>query len=147
VGRRFEMKGTMKSHKVRIIDDYGHHPTEIAATIDAAKQYWAGKGRVIVAFQPHRYSRTQLCWGQFAGALKGADFVQLMDVYAAGEAPITGIDSPTLAAAMKQQGCPHVEYAGDLQQTAERLKRSLKDGDLLITLGAGSVTQLSGLLL
>ncbi len=147
VARRFELKGEMVKPHVRIIDDYGHHPTEIAATVEAACQHWAGKGRVVVAFQPHRFSRTQSCWGQFAGSLKAADQVFLLDIYAAGEAPLSGIDSQTLARAMKQQGCPQVEHSGDLMQTATRLKTTLKDGDLLITLGAGSITQLGGMLL
>jgi UDP-N-acetylmuramate--alanine ligase len=147
VGRRFEHKGDLVSPQVRIIDDYGHHPTEIAATVDAARQHWAGKGRVIVAFQPHRFSRTQNCWDQFAPSLKSADHVLLMDIYAAGETAMPGIDSQTLAIAMKQQGCPHVEYSGDVAQTVKKLKATLKDGDLLVTLGAGSVTQLAGFLL
>ena len=96
VRRRFEVKGKLKKPDVLIVDDYGHHPTEIAATLAAARSYWT-KGRIVVAFQPHRYSRTQICWDQFGQSLKDADKVYLLDIYAAGEPAIPGITSQELA--------------------------------------------------
>lgn len=146
VGRRFELKGILKNGNVPIIDDYGHHPTEIAATLKAAKQYWS-KGRVVVAFQPHRFSRTQLCWDQFPTALEIADRVFILDIYAAGESPIPGIASQELVSACSPQNSHKFEYAGSLDQASQLLSQELRAGDLLVTLGAGSITQLGPQLL
>ena len=146
VGRRFEFKGEMKSPKATIFDDYGHHPTEIAATLKAARQYW-GKGRIITAFQPHRFSRTKLCWNDFLKCFSDTDELILLDIYSAGEQPLTDIDSKKLSEAIIKAGFKNVHYAGSLDATASYLKSHLKDDDLLITLGAGTVTQLGPLLL
>jgi UDP-N-acetylmuramate--alanine ligase len=96
-GRRFELKGTV--HGIRVIDDYGHHPTEIRVTLDAARRY-AGDGRLLVIFQPHRYSRTQAFMSEFATALSLADNVTLLEVYAASEKPIPGVSSEVISESM-----------------------------------------------
>jgi UDP-N-acetylmuramate--alanine ligase len=145
VGRRFELKGHLHKPAVTIIDDYGHHPTEIMATLQAARSY-RPRQRLVVAFQPHRYSRTEQCWDQFAPSLALADQIYLLDIYAAGETAKPGIDSATLAQAIASSG-KSVVHSGDLKSTAKLLKSGLQDGDLLITLGAGSVTQLGPMLL
>jgi len=141
VRRRFEIKGRLPKHNVTIVDDYGHHPTEIAATLSAARGYW-NNGRVVVAFQPHRYTRTQICWDQFAHALQGADRVYLLDIYPAGEPPIPGITSQALASRIR-----NCEYVGTIDQARKPIEKGLQPGDLLITLGAGNVTQLGPALL
>lgn len=143
VRRRFEKKGEW--HGVTIIDDYGHHPTEMAATMQAARQFWKG-GRIVIAFQPHRFTRTQSCWDQFAASLQTADAVFLLDIYSAGEAPISGIDSNHLYEKMKAT-LKVVQYSGSVENTQTELQKFLKKGDLLITLGAGNITQLGPLLL
>lgn len=137
VRRRFEIKGRLENPDVMVIDDYGHHPTEIAATLAAARLYWPG--RIVVAFQPHRYTRTQLCWDQFSDALKDTDELFLIDIYSAGEPPIAGVSSPELAKMIaKKRACT---YAGTLDEAVDSIRSRLRDGDLLITLGAGSITQ------
>lgn len=136
VRRRFEIKGKLADKDVTVVDDYGHHPTEIAATLNAARAFWP-KGRIVVAFQPHRFSRTQICWAQFAEALKAADKTYLLDIYAAGEPAIPGINSEALSKTINQ-----CEYVGTLESAQAEILKALRAGDLLITLGAGSVTQL-----
>jgi UDP-N-acetylmuramate--alanine ligase len=121
---------------VLVIDDYGHHPTEIAATIAAARLF--GR-RLVVAFQPHRYSRTRDLLPDFAPSLSGADEVVLTDVYAAGEAPIAGISAESLAGTFAPGKCAHVPR----KALCEALARRLRAGDLLLTLGAGDITQVS----
>jgi UDP-N-acetylmuramate--alanine ligase len=134
-GRRFELKATV--HGIRIIDDYGHHPTEIDVTLTAAKGY-AGDGRVIVVFQPHRYSRTQAFMNEFARALSIADEVVLLEIYAASEAPITGITSETIAAQME-----HGRFIPNFLEASDWVIDSAKPGDVIITLGAGDVNSLA----
>jgi UDP-N-acetylmuramate--alanine ligase len=140
VRRRFEVKGRIAASGVTVVDDYGHHPTEIAATLKAARGYWSG--RIVVAFQPHRFTRTQILWHEFAKALAGADEVLLLDIYAAGEPPIAGISSQELAPLLK-----NCSYVGTLDQAHAAVAKALKSGDLLLTLGAGSITQLGSMLL
>lgn len=134
-GRRFELKAT--EHGIRIIDDYGHHPTEIRVTLDAARRY-AGDGRVLVIFQPHRYSRTQAFLDEFAVALDMADDVTLLEIYAASEKPIHGITSKLIAAKM-QRG----HYLPNFVDAADRLIEMAQPGDVIITLGAGDVNSLA----
>jgi UDP-N-acetylmuramate--alanine ligase len=134
-GRRFELKAT--EHGIRIIDDYGHHPTEIRVTLEAARRY-AGDGRVLVIFQPHRYSRTQAFLDEFAAALDLADDVTLLEIYAASEKPIHGITSELIAEKM-QRG----RYLPNFAQAADRLIEMAKPGDVIITLGAGDVNSLA----
>ncbi len=153
VGRRFEDRGRLKQPSVRIIDDYGHHPTEITATLASARQVQKPKERLIVAFQPHRYSRTQMCWDQFEESFKLADVIIMADVYAAGEKELPGIDSQSLVKHCNKGNKTdspknsRFQYGGSLEQCAALLKNILKKDDLLITLGAGSITQLPTLLL
>jgi UDP-N-acetylmuramate--alanine ligase len=134
-GRRFELKATV--HGIRVIDDYGHHPTEIDVTLTAAKRY-AGDGRVLVIFQPHRYSRTQAFMNEFARALSIADEVVLLEIYAASEAPITGITSETIAAQMD-----HGRFIPNFLEASDWVIDNAKPGDVIITLGAGDVNSLA----
>ena len=136
VRRRFENKGSFKG--AQWIDDYAHHPTEVMATLQAARAL--GKNRVIVVFQPHRYSRTQVCWNQFPTAFLGADRVYLCDIYEAGEKPIEGVNSELLAKCINNS-----VYSGSLEATAAVVAKDLNDGDLIISMGAGSITKFSDL--
>ena len=138
--RRFQFKGDAGG--VMLVDDYGHHPTEILATLSAAKNSGGGR-RTVVVFQPHRYSRTQELMEEFALAFNNADVLFLLDIYAASEQPIPGITAEALAANIKRYGHKSVSYIGDIETAAEKVVPQLRKGDLLITLGAGSVTRLS----
>jgi UDP-N-acetylmuramate--alanine ligase len=134
-GRRFELKAT--EHGIRIIDDYGHHPTEIRVTLEAARRY-AGDGRVLVIFQPHRYSRTQAFLDGFASSLDLADDVTLLEIYAASEKPIHGITSELIAAKMERG-----HYLPNFVQASDRIIEMAQPGDVIITLGAGDVNSLA----
>ena len=124
-----------------IVDDYGHHPTEIKATIKAATSL--GFNRVVVCFQPHRYSRTESLLHEFATAFEGADKLYIMDVFAAGEIPIPGVSGKTLARTIADEGQhPDVEFIGSRKELISRVAQDLKEGDLFITMGAGDVTQI-----
>ncbi|MCK4911878.1 MAG: UDP-N-acetylmuramate--L-alanine ligase, partial [Thermodesulfovibrionales bacterium] len=133
IQRRMEFKG--EGHGVRVYDDYGHHPTEITATLEAARGAFSG-GRLIVVFQPHRYSRTQDLMDEFAQSFGSADKVVLLDIYAASEQPIEGVDSKALAAQM-DKGL--VEYATSMQEAVQMVCQKAKQGDMVLTLGAGNV--------
>lgn len=142
VKRRFEIRWhDVKSNRV-VIDDYGHHPTEIHATLMAARKYWPG--RIISVFQPHRYSRTLHCKDGFLSAFAQSDLVLITDIYAAGEEPIPGVDSASLVNEMKTVAHPGQEilYTGDLKSTEEAVLQRFSDGDLVICMGAGSITKL-----
>ena len=143
VGRRFELKGVVSD--VTVVDDYGHHPTEIAATIRAARENF-GK-RVIVFFQPHRYSRTQALADQFGGCFDGADAVFMTDVYAAGEEPIPGVSSDLIAEKVKKSGPIKVFRVDSMEALVEKAIPHLKEGDLVLTLGAGDIYLAGELLL
>ncbi len=143
VGRRFETKG--ESNGVLVVDDYGHHPTEIVATLAAARQL--GRGRVIVCFQPHRYSRTRLLANEFGAAFDAADEVLVTDIYAAGETPIEGVTAETVVGAARSHGHRNVVYAGDLARAEALLREMVRPHDLVLTLGAGDVTRLGPRLL
>ncbi|CAN2204366.1 MurC UDP-N-acetylmuramate-alanine ligase [Candidatus Nanopelagicaceae bacterium] len=134
-GRRFELKAT--EHGIRIIDDYGHHPTEIRVTLEAARRY-AGDGRVLVIFQPHRYSRTQAFLDDFATSLDLADDVTLLEIYAASEKPIHGVTSELIAAKMERG-----HYLPNFVQASDRIIEMAQPGDVIITLGAGDVNSLA----
>jgi UDP-N-acetylmuramate--alanine ligase len=134
-GRRFELVATV--HGIRIVDDYGHHPTEIKVTLDAARRY-AGDGRLLVIFQPHRYSRTQAFLESFATTLDIADDVTLLEIYAASEKPIIGISSELIAAKMKNG-----HFIPNFVSASERVIDMAKPGDVIITLGAGDVNSLA----
>ncbi len=135
VQRRLEVKG--RARQITVVDDYGHHPTEILATLAAARQMW--RGRLIVVFQPHRFTRTKALFDEFTRSFSDADILVLNDIYPASEAPIPGINSAALWAAIKENGHPHVAYMGQAQNTLDFLLTTAKPGDTLITLGAGSV--------
>jgi UDP-N-acetylmuramate--alanine ligase len=134
--RRFQIKGEKAG--VLVVDDYGHHPTEIKATLAAART--SGR-RVVTLFQPHRYSRTRDLADEFARSFYGADLLLISDIYAASEDPIEGITSGALAEQVERFGHRHVEYIGALSGAATRLKEIAKPGDLVLTLGAGNVYQ------
>jgi len=139
VDRRFQLKGRVNG--VTVIDDYGHHPTEIRATLAAARQ--CGFRRIHVIFQPHRYTRTQLLLNDFASAFGDADTVTVLDIYAASEAPIEGISGSLLA---ERVGGKAV-YAASFADAADATARSTQSGDLVLTLGAGNVVQLGPIVL
>ena len=133
--RRFQTKGRV--HDVWVVDDYAHHPTEIAATLKAARE--TKPKRLICAFQPHRYSRTQLLHAEFGQAFRDADLLVLTDVYAAGEAPIEGISGLTILDEVKKQTGQNVEYIEDKCDIAGWLHENVQPGDLVITMGAGDI--------
>ena len=138
-GRRFELKGTVGG--VRVIDDYGHHPTEIKVTLDAARRY-AGGGKVLVIFQPHRYSRTKAFTKEFAESLRIADGTWLLEVYAASEQPITGVTSANIAKLIKG-----AKFEPNFIAVTESIAQVANPGDVIMTLGAGDVSSLGPLIL
>ena len=138
--RRFQFKGEVRG--ISVIDDYGHHPTEILATLSAAKEGSGGR-RTVVVFQPHRYSRTKELMNEFALCFNNADVLFVTDIYAASEQPIEGITAEILTENVKQYGHKNVQYIGDVESAADKVIPFLQEGDLVITLGAGSITRLS----
>ena len=132
--RRFEVRG--EPNGILVVDDYGHHPTEIAAVIDAARQL---QRRTIVAFQPHRYSRTAALMDAFGPALAGAAHIVLTDIYGAGEEPIPGATLEALAAAVRRSVAAPVDVVPPLDEVAGAIARIARPGDLVIVLGAGSI--------
>ncbi len=138
--RRFQFKGEVNG--VTVIDDYGHHPTEISATLSAAKNGSGGR-RTVVVFQPHRFTRTQELMDEFALCFNNADVLYISDIYAASEQPIEGITAEVLTENIKKYGHKNVRYIGGLENAAEKVTEELQAGDLVITLGAGTITRLS----
>ncbi len=134
--RRFQFKG--EESGVLVVDDYGHHPTEIKATLAAAKIGSAGR-RIVVLFQPHRYSRTKDQMEGFAQSFNNADALLVADIYAASEDPIEGVTSEALTEAIKRYGHKNAHHIGSLDKAAEALREQVREGDLVITLGAGPV--------
>jgi len=137
VDRRFQVRG--KERGITVVDDYGHHPTEIRATLDGARQ--CGFRRIHVLFQPHRYTRTFHLIDEFARSFNQADHVFVMDIYAASEPPIEGVSAENLAERIRQFGHRGAEYVGSMDRGVEALARVAREGDLVLTLGAGSVWQ------
>jgi UDP-N-acetylmuramate--alanine ligase len=137
VGRRFDVKGVVNG--VTVIDDYGHHPVEIRATLEAARV--CKFNRSLVLFQPHRYTRTQFLMDEFAGAFHQSDRLFLMDVYAASEKPIEGVTAEALAERARSFGHRSVEYVGSMENGIDAVVEAATNGDLVLTLGAGSVSQ------
>ena len=135
VDRRMQFKGSVAG--IDIYDDYGHHPTEVRAVLQAMREKFP-KRRLVVAFQPHRYTRTELCWMDFLSAFKDADEILLWDIYAAGETPIVEITSQRLAKSMDHTAC---HYLGDLKSEFAQAKKYLRAGDVFLTLGAGDITR------
>jgi UDP-N-acetylmuramate--alanine ligase len=140
VGRRFEVKGVVNN--VTLIDDYGHHPAEIRATLEAARG--CNFSRILVLFQPHRYTRTKHLWDDFCSAFNQADMVVLMDIYAASEPPIPGITGQALADAIRAAGHKNVVFHSSMQQGIEELLRAARPGDAILTIGAGNVSRAPG---
>ncbi|MEP7213716.1 MAG: UDP-N-acetylmuramate--L-alanine ligase [Acidobacteriota bacterium] len=138
--RRFQFKGEVRG--ITIVDDYGHHPTEILATLSAAK-FSSGGRRTVVVFQPHRFSRTQELMDEFALAFNNADVLYVLDIYAASEQPIEGVTAEVLTDNIVRYGHKKARYIGSIDTAAELVAADLREGDLVITLGAGTVTRLS----
>jgi UDP-N-acetylmuramate--alanine ligase len=144
VGRRFQMQGEVEvpGGKVLLVDDYGHHPRELAATLQAAREGWPER-RLVVAFQPHRYTRTRDLFDDFAEVLSQPDVLLLTEVYAAGEPAIAGADGRALARAIRNRGRVDPVFVQKAQDLPQALLDVLKDGDLVLTLGAGDIGALA----
>src|SRR6184192_1140886 len=143
VDRRFQLRGKVAG--IRVIDDYGHHPTEIRATLAAARQ--CGYRKIHVIFQPHRYTRTRDLMDEFATAFSDADSLIVLDIYAASEQPIEGITGEALARRIAQEGNWQTEYASSFDDAVASASASADPGDMILTLGAGSVSQLAPIML
>ena len=144
VGRRFERKGERDG--ILVIDDYGHHPTEIAATLDTLRRVYPNR-RAVVAFQPHRFSRTQALFGELCMAFKDVDKLLLLEIYPASESPIPGVNSQNLAQGIRQISNTDVTCYHDVTELVGALPGILKPGDILLTLGAGNITNAGPLFL
>jgi UDP-N-acetylmuramate--alanine ligase len=137
VQRRFQIKGEVG--EVMVVDDYGHHPAEIKATLAAARDGW--DRRIVAVFQPHRYSRTQALYDDFVTAFYQADHVAIMDIYAASEDPIPGVDAERLATGVTEHGHKSCNFTGSSSATVDHLLSIVRPGDMVITLGAGNIWQ------
>ena len=135
--RRFELK--YSDDDFQVFDDYGHHPTEIAATLDTARKALSGSNRLVVLFQPHRFSRTAALHREFGSAFQNADLVFVAPVYAAGEKPIRGVDSGTIVTSAREAGHPSIVRADSVMVAARAAAAVLREGDLVLTLGAGNI--------
>ncbi len=138
VQRRMQKKGEVSG--ITVVDDYGHHPTEIRATLDAIKDAWPDK-RLVVLFQPHRYSRTEGLFKEFQTCFHRADYLVMTDIYAASEEPIPGVTGESLLAAIKSHGQRHTRFMGNLATMADDIVPFLKENDLVLTLGAGNIVR------
>jgi UDP-N-acetylmuramate--alanine ligase len=143
VDRRFQLRG--RAAGVSVIDDYGHHPTEIRATLAAARQ--CGFRKVHVVFQPHRYTRTRDLIEDFAAAFGDADSLFVLDIYAASEKPIEGISGEALARSIREKGGRSAQYVSSFTNAVSAATAAAEEGDMILTLGAGSVSQLGPLIL
>ncbi|MCX6637793.1 MAG: Mur ligase family protein, partial [Acidobacteria bacterium] len=137
VDRRFQVRGVARG--VTVVDDYGHHPTEIRATLAAARD--CRFRRIHVLFQPHRYTRTQALMDDFAQAFHQADSVLVLDIYAASEPPIEGVTGAALTERIRSFGHRSVEFVGTIERGVQAVVRAAEDGDLVLTQGAGTVSQ------
>lgn len=147
VGRRFEIYGEFQvgnddSLPAMLVDDYGHHPREVGATISAIRQGWPNR-RLVMVYQPHRYTRTRDCFEDFADVLSSVDQLVLLEVYAAGEAPIPGADGRSLSRSIRTRGQVDPIFVEDINAVAEVIKSVVRPGDIVITQGAGSVGSLA----
>jgi UDP-N-acetylmuramate--alanine ligase len=136
IERRFERKGSVGG--IALVDDYGHHPAEIRATLAAAREIHAG--RIVVAFQPHRYTRTRDLWDDFTAAFNDADVLLVSEIYAAGEPKLPGIETAGLVEAIRAHGHRDVQLVRDLDELPERVRQVARPGDLVLTLGAGNIS-------
>ena len=143
IERRFEWKG--EADGVRVVDDYGHHPAEIEATLSAARE--VHDGRLVVVFQPHRYTRTRDLWEDFARCFHRADVLVLTEIYAASEEKLPGVEAELLASAIRDHGHRQVFFEGDLDDALGRVVDEARENDLVLTLGAGSIAGLGARLL
>lgn len=145
IGRRFQVNGEVQTAagSVLLVDDYGHHPREVAATLDAARKAWPGR-RLVLAFQPHRFSRTRDLFEDFVKVLSEADVLLLLEVFAAGEQSQGGDDGRALCRAIRARGQLDPVFVENVDDLAPTLKGVLRDGDVLLTLGAGSIGVASG---
>jgi UDP-N-acetylmuramate--alanine ligase len=140
IGRRFQMNGEigLQGGSVLFVDDYGHHPSEIAATLAAVRSGWPER-RLVTVFQPHRYSRTRDLFDDFAQVLVETDVLLITEVYAAGEEPLAGADGRALCRAIRNRGRVDPVFVENLNDLADVLGGVLQPGDLVLTLGAGSI--------
>jgi UDP-N-acetylmuramate--alanine ligase len=143
IERRFEHKGTAAG--VRVVDDYGHHPAEVRATLESARELH--DGRVVVVFQPHRYTRTRDCWDEFVTAFNHADVLLVTEVYAAGEDKIPGFEAGPLVEAIRAHGHQNAHFVTDLDDVVSRVASEAREGDLVITLGAGTISSVGNRIL
>ncbi|TVS17471.1 MAG: UDP-N-acetylmuramate--L-alanine ligase [Gammaproteobacteria bacterium] len=143
VGRRFEVRElSVEGRAITLVDDYGHHPTEVAAVIDTARDCWPGQ-RLVMVYQPHRYTRTRDLYDDFVRVLAGVDLLILLEVYAAGEAPVAGADGRALARSLRQRGPLDPVFTDQVAEVPALLKELLAPGDVLITQGAGDIGSLA----
>jgi UDP-N-acetylmuramate--alanine ligase len=140
IDRRLQQLGQIEwpGGRALLVDDYGHHPTEIAATLDAVRQGWPAR-RLVLAFQPHRYTRTRDLMDDFGQALSGCDVLLITEVYAAGEAPIAGADGRAICRAVRTRGLMEPVFVERVDDLAESLRGVLHDGDVVLTMGAGNI--------
>lgn len=138
VQRRMQRKGEVAG--ITVVDDYGHHPTEIRATLDAIKQAWPEK-RLVVLFQPHRYSRTKGLYKEFLTCFHSADVLVMTDIYAASEQPIEGVTAESLLEDISRHGQRHTTYISEVSEVAAGIREILRPGDLVLTLGAGNIVK------
>jgi UDP-N-acetylmuramate--alanine ligase len=143
VDRRFQLRGSVNG--ISVIDDYGHHPTEIRATLAAARQ--CGYRKIHVIFQPHRYTRTRDLMDEFATAFSDADSLCLLDIYPASEQPIEGITGEVLARRISEKGNVQARHVGSFDDAVVAATANAQEGDMILTLGAGSVSQIASTLL
>jgi len=144
VQRRMQVKGTID--EIVVVDDYGHHPTEIKTTLQAVKESWPTH-RIVVIFQPHRYSRTEALFDEFTRGFYQSDLLMVLPIYSAGEPVIDGVDSRQLCGSIKEHGHKDVHYVESMESAVSRLSKSLKPKDLVLTLGAGDVWKAGTMLL
>lgn len=147
VGRRFQRYGRFNTGRavVNLVDDYGHHPSEVAATIRAVREGWPGR-RLVMVFQPHRYTRTRDLYEDFVRVLQEVDELVLLEVYSAGEEPIAGADSRHLCRSIRSKGRLEPHFVQSIEEVPAVLEQLLRDDDIVLTQGAGSVTQVCRLL-
>ena len=132
----------MGDARLTLVDDYGHHPTEVAAVIDTARRVWPER-RIVMVYQPHRYTRTHDLFEDFVRVLSSVDALMLLDVYAAGESAIAGADGPALSQAIRQRGTVHPVFAQDPAEALQLLPAFCQPDDVLIVQGAGNVSVVS----
>jgi UDP-N-acetylmuramate--alanine ligase len=144
VGRRFTQLGEVAfpGGVALLVDDYGHHPTEVKATLESARQAWPER-RVVMVYQPHRYTRTRDLYEDFVAVLSSCDVLVLLDVYPAGEEPIPGADSRSLTRSIRQRGQVEPIFAEQIEDVPELLSSIVGEGDVVITQGAGNVARLA----